>query len=331
MSTAAPIPATYRAYRYTQFGDALETLSLDSGIAHKPLAQATEVRVQVHSAALNPADYKIVTIGDYFFKKHPMEPPYPIGFDFAGTIVEVGTAVTGYTVGDAVYGDASVDGYGTFGEYVVLDQQFIAKKPESMTFEEAAGIPLVSLTSYQALVTYGQVTKGSRVLILGGSGGTGIVAVQIAKALGAHVIATTSARNAEFVKSLGADEIVDYTTTKWVDAIAPHSLDVIYDCGMEPESWNTDAQKVLKKDTSHFVTIGMTTPSESPIGATYHQFLTKPSGAELEIISEFIAKKELAAHIDSVFEFEDLLNAIRKLKTHRARGKVVLRVIKDQQ
>ncbi|GAB9475829.1 Reticulon-4-interacting protein 1 [Globisporangium polare] len=324
-------PGTYRAWRYTQFGDALDALSLDSGIAQKPLATATDVRVKVHYAALNPADYKIVAIGDYFFKVHPMDPPYPIGFDFAGTVVEVGADVSAFKVGDAVFGDASVDGYGTFGEYFVLDQQFVAKKPESLTFEQAAGIPLVSLTSYQALVTYGQVKQGSRVLILGGSSATGIAAVQIAKALGAHVITTTSSRNAEFVKSLGADEIVDYTTTKWVDAIDAHSLDAIYDCGMEPESWETDAQKVLKKQTGQFVTIGMTTPSESPIGATYHQFLTKPNGAELELISEFIAKKQLAAHIDSVFEFEDLLDAFRKLKTQRARGKIVLRIVKDQQ
>ncbi|KAF1316359.1 Reticulon-4-interacting protein 1, partial [Globisporangium splendens] len=326
------IPSTYRAYRYTEAGDALEKLSLDSDVPQVAPLPSSHVRIKVHSAALNPADYKIVTIAQRFFAVHPIPPPYPIGFDLAGTVVEVGADVTDYKVGDAVYGMANPDNYGSFAEYIALDQQFLAKKPEQLTFNEAAGIPLVSLTSYQALVHYGKVTAGSRVLILGGSSGTGIVAVQIAHALGAYVIATTSARNADFVKSLGADETIDYTSQKWVDVLSAHSLDAIYDCGMEPESWNDGAQRVLKTENAHFVTIGgVASPIESPIGATYHQIMTKPSGEDLKEISKFVARGELSAHIDSVFAFGDLFEAIRKLKTNRARGKVVLEIVPEQQ
>lgn len=331
MASTTTFPDTYRAYRYTEAGDALEKLTLDSGVKQVAPLQPTHVRVRIHSAALNPADHKIVAIADRFFKVHPIPPPYPIGFDLAGTIVEAGADATDFRVGDAVYGMAHPDGYGTFAEYIALDQQFLAKKPDQLTFNEAAGIPVVSLTSYQALVQYGQVKKGCRVLILGGSSGTGIAAVQIAHALGAYVIATTSSRNADFVKSLGADQIVDYTSEKWVDIVEAHSLDAIYDCGMEPDSWNDAAQKVLKSQDAHFVTIGGTAnPIESPIGAKYHQIMTKPSGSDLQEISKYIANGQIAVHIDSVFRFEDLLDAIRKVKTNRARGKIILEVVPEQ-
>jgi NADPH:quinone reductase-like Zn-dependent oxidoreductase len=207
-----------------------------------------------------------------------------------------------------------------------MNTQYVAPKPKNLDFDHAASVPLAGLTSYQALAT--QVQSGERVLILGGSGGTGIFAIQIAKALGAHVTTTTSFRNAEFVKSLGADHVIDYTKEKWVDVLHPHSIDVLYDCGMEPASWNDDAQKVLKKDTGRFVTIG-TIPEpviESPIGAKLTNAYVQASAVDLKKLTQLIESGKVVTTIDSVYPFGDLLGAIAKVKNNRVRGKVVVQI-----
>ncbi|KAL4129065.1 hypothetical protein PRIC2_005077 [Phytophthora ramorum] len=124
-----------------------------------------------------------------------------------------------------------------------------------MSWNEAAGAPLAGQTSWHVIHTYDKLQEGQRVLILGGSRGTGALAIQIARAAGAEVIATCSSRNTELVKSLGADRVLDYTEDKWSDVLAEHSIDLIYDCGYDAASWNDVAQNVLKEKTGIFVTI----------------------------------------------------------------------------
>ncbi|GAB9472483.1 Quinone oxidoreductase protein [Globisporangium polare] len=323
------VPTSYRAYEYTRYGDPLETLELRSDLPMDKLPKA-HVRIKVVSAALNPVDYKIAQSGFKFFPVGPTETsPFRIGFDAAGTVVEIGPLATdsGFKVGDAVYTMTPFSDFGTIAQYVTVNPKYVAPKPSNLSYDQAASVPLAGLTSYQALTKYGKIQAGERVLILGGSGGTGSFAVQIAKALGAHVITTTSFRNTEFVKSLGADEVIDYTKEKWVDVLDAHSIDVIYDCGMEPGSWNTDAQKVLKKETGRFVTIlDIPKPIESPIGAQQTRFRVQASAEDLKKLTELIEAGKIVTTIDSVYPFGNLHGAITKLKSSRARGKIILHV-----
>ncbi|KAG6941678.1 hypothetical protein JG688_00018547, partial [Phytophthora aleatoria] len=191
------IPATFKAYEYYKFGDALEEIKFNANVAQKPL-KANELRVKIFSAAVNPVDYKLVTYGPHILPHAPTtENPFRVGFDMAGKVVEVGSDVKDYKVGDEIFAMPGFVSFGTFGEYINIETKFVAPKPSNMSWNEAAGVPLAGQTSWQALVTYGKLQKGQRVLILGGSSGTGVFAIQIAKALGAEVITTCSARNVE--------------------------------------------------------------------------------------------------------------------------------------
>jgi NADPH:quinone reductase-like Zn-dependent oxidoreductase len=250
------------------------------------------------------------------------------GCDFSGTVVRVGSSDGGsFQVGDAVYGCARFDSMGSFAEYLAVDTTCLALKPTCLTFNEAAAVPLVAQTSFQALVDCGKTQKHERVLILGASGGTGSFAVQIAKALGAYVVATTSTRNAEFVKELGADEVIDYTSQDWASVVPPHSIDVLYDCGVEPNCWNDRAQQVLKRQTGRFVSIGwMIDPIESPIGATWQRLFASPRAATLEQVGALIEEAGIKVAIDSVYPLDKLPDALARQKTKRARGKIVVQV-----
>lgn len=267
------------------------------------------MHIRVHSAALNPVDRKVLEHGVGFTPAVPTEDaPFYIDFDAAGTVVELGSDVSkddnddkGFHVGDAVYAMLSFTSFGAVGEFVDVDAQLVTPKPTNLDFDQAASVPLAALTSYQALATVVKVQSGERMLILGGSGGTGVFAVQIAKAL-------------------GADRVVDYTKYKWVD--------VLYDCGMEPEAWNGDAQRVLKRGGSgRFATIlTLTEPVASPIGAHCTQMLVQPSGQDLRVTTSWIENRQVKPVIDSVHPLECPAAAMDRVKSSRARGKVVVHV-----
>lgn len=179
-----------------------------------PEPAAGEVRVKVHAASVNPVDWKLA---DRSAKGASSTP----GRDFAGVIDAVGPSVTKWKVGDAVIGV----GAGSYAEYVLAAADSIAAKPTKMSFAEASGMGVVAETAWRAVVTVADVQKGQKVLIHGGAGGVGSSAVQIAKARGAYVIATASARNHDFLKSIGADETIDYRSVKFEDKLK--SLDVV--------------------------------------------------------------------------------------------------------
>jgi NADPH:quinone reductase-like Zn-dependent oxidoreductase len=323
-------PETYRAYQYENYGSLEKELKIHIDVPQKELC-TQQVRIKVRSASVNPIDYMLVeVVGQAFLGKAPSaDKPFDIGFDAAGEVVEVGNDVKRLKVGEEVYTMTPFSAFGTLGEYAVVDEQFVATKPNNLNFDEAASVPLVALTAYQGMFDHAKLQKGETVLILGGSSSVGMYAVQFAHAIGARVITTASAEKAAFVKTLGADQVIDYRTEKWLDVVEPHSVDAFYNCGMENAAWNDGAQVVLKKNTGRFVTIlPMVQPvKESEFGAhLVGEVHAHPSAEELESITKFIESSQVKPVIDTVYPFEKAMDAYAKLKTRHALGKLVVKV-----
>ncbi|MEH7455573.1 NADP-dependent oxidoreductase, partial [Gottfriedia acidiceleris] len=176
-----------------------------------------EVLAEIHAASINPVDFKIRDGKVKMLLKYKM--PLILGNDFSGVVVKVGAKVTRFNVGDEIYGRPRKQKMGTFAEYIAVHEEDIALKPKNLSFEEAASIPLVGLTSYQALHDILQIKKGHKILIHAGSGGVGTFAIQLAKLMGATVVTTASAKGMELVKSIGADEVIDYKSTKFEEKL----------------------------------------------------------------------------------------------------------------
>lgn len=215
------LPKTVSAVRLHAYGGP-EQLHLDS--IPRPQAGPGEVLIKVDSASINPIDWKLREGRAQNW--WPLKLPAVVGRDASGTVVALGAGVDDFHCGDAVVVLAESDS-GTFAEYIVAAGNVVAPKPTKLSFVEAAAYPLVALTAWDGLVETGQVQAGERVLIHGGAGGVGSMAVQIAKARGAHVIATASARNREFLLGIGADEVIDYTRTRFEDAV--DDVDLVFD------------------------------------------------------------------------------------------------------
>ncbi len=216
-----------KAIYYEEFGPADV---LKPGDLPMPQPKAGQVLVRVAAAAVNPIDRRLRAgeLKDYFQREWPIIP----GWDFSGRIAEIGDEVTGWEVGDDVVGLAFswfLHG-GTYAEYVAVDVTAIARKPEDMSFAEGAALPLVSLTAWQALVEYSELKAGQTVLIEAGAGGLGSAAISIAKYLGATVYTTARAHNTAYLTARGADCVIDYSTSNYVDVIRtrePSGLDVV--------------------------------------------------------------------------------------------------------
>lgn len=207
-----------RAIQVHDYGD-VDQLKLES--IPRPEPQAGEVLVQVHAAGVNPVDWKV----RQGLRKHilPMRFPYVPGMEMAGVVEEVGSGVTAFEIGQAVYGSAR----GTYADYTVAAAESLALKPRRVSFDEAATIPVGATTAWQGLFDAGKLEAGQHVLIQGAAGGVGVFAVQFARGKGAHVIATTSSANVDFVRSLGAETVIDYTTTTLADVV--HDVDLAFD------------------------------------------------------------------------------------------------------
>lgn len=184
-----------------------------------------EVLAEIHAASINPIDFKIRDGKVKLLVKYKM--PLILGNDFSGVVAKVGAKVTRFKAGDEIYARPRKSKIGTFAEYIAIHEDDIALKPKNLNFEEAASIPLVGLTSYQALTDILQLKKGQRILIQAGAGGVGTFAIQLAKLMGATVATTASEAGANLVKSLGADEIINYKTEKFEEILK--NYDAVFD------------------------------------------------------------------------------------------------------
>ena len=211
-----------KALQIEKYGEIKDSLSINE--IEKPSIKQNEILIEVKAASLNPIDYKIVEgkLKDMI----SLNLPSTIGFDVSGVVVEKGANVTNFEIGDEVYARVPQEQMGTVAEFVVVTSDLVAKKPEDITFEEASGLPLTGLTAIQALLSVG-IRENDRVLIHSGSGGVGSFAVQYAKAKGAIVYTTTSTKNTDWVKALGADRVIDYKKEDYKEVV--NDLDIVFD------------------------------------------------------------------------------------------------------
>lgn len=213
-----------KAVTVHEFGGA-EVLHLEE--IEKPSPKKGEVLIEVHASSINPVDIKAISPESRY--KDAIHFPLTPGMDVAGIVAGLGQGVTSFKVGDRVFGQASVlrNGSGAFAEYAVTKEDSIARMPNNVDFNEAAALPLVSCSAYQAIVEYMRVRPGQHILIHGGSGGIGMIAIQLAKHLGAHVTTTASGEGIDFARSIGADVAIDYKKMPFEDA--QYSYDGVLD------------------------------------------------------------------------------------------------------
>ncbi|HEY0682501.1 MAG TPA: NADP-dependent oxidoreductase [Steroidobacter sp.] len=320
-ASAESTPAQMRALLMTGYG-APEVLRLDQ--VPVPTPANGEVRIRIHAASVNPVDWKIRS--GRLQKTSPVTLPYIPGRDVAGTIDAVGLGVTHWKVGDPVI--AVVDG-GGLAEYVVAPAENVAPKPAKLSFEKAAGIPTASLAAWRTLIVNADIKQGQRVLIHGGAGGVGSTAVQLANWRGAHVIATASERNHEYLREIGADEAIDYRTTRFEDVVK--NVDVVLD---------TVGGDTLQRSPSVLREGGtlLTIVGRPPAEACSQRKLRCPSpstatreqpGEELTKLGQLFDNGTLKMNVDAEFPLEGAVEALELSERGRARGKIIVRVLDE--
>jgi len=299
-----------------------------------------EVLVEVHTSNINPVDHKIVEMAGLFWSY-----PHKLGSDLAGVVVSVGTGCERLKVGDQVWGEATtlleaVSTGGTYAQYATISESILGLKPKSLSMAEAGSLPMVSLTGYEALswAAGGGHFKSDNVtvLVLGGTGGTGHVGIQMAKAMGAkEVITTCSGSHAEFVKSLGADRVIDYHKDNYYDVLAAKSVDVVYDC--VGQSGTGDHAYPIIKENGHFVTLLMTAlPSIAAKVKRWDVNTYAPTCVggcsqyqRINAVSEMVEAGKLKVSIDVTYDLEDIVKAYNHSIAGHTTGKISLRIKPD--
>jgi NADPH:quinone reductase-like Zn-dependent oxidoreductase len=286
----------------------------------QPRPAKGEVLVKVQASAVTPTEFNWSPT----FKTRSGEPrPFPIvlGHEFSGVIQEVGEAVNGVGVGDTVYGMNDWFANGAQAEYCVATAAAVAAAPRTLDHTSAAVVPISALTAWQGLFERCRLKAGERVLVHGGAGGVGIFAVQLAHWRGAHVIATASAHNQDFVRSLGADEVIDYRTTPF-ERVA-RNIDVVFDAVGGPtleRSWG------MLSSAGRLVTIAAQSEALSEPRVREAFFIVEPNQSQLTEVCRLVDSGKLRAFVEAVFGLGQAREAYARAKRGGMRGKVALRV-----
>jgi NADPH:quinone reductase-like Zn-dependent oxidoreductase len=311
-----------------------------------PIVKEHDVLVQIHSAGVNLLDSKIRN-GE-FKMILPYKTPFTLGHDVAGVVTKVGSRVSKFKVGDEVYSRPADHRIGTFAEYTFMNENDVALKPKNISMEEAASIPLVGLTAWQALIEKANLKKGQKVFIQAGSGGVGTFAIQLAKHLGATVATTTSAKNIDLIKSLGADIVIDYqkedfeTILKDYDVVLnsqdtktlEKSLRIVKPGGKVISiSGPADPAFGQQINANWFVKIILKFLSANirkkakRLGVNFSFLFMTAEGKQLSQITKLIESGVIKPVVDKVFPFEQTNEAMAYVETGRVKGKVVVKVI----
>lgn len=282
-----------------------------------------QILVEVYATSINPIDWKVRA--GYMKDKMPLKFPVTIGGNFSGVVQKIADDVTEFKIGDEVYGQALVlnGGSGSIAEFVASNAANTACKPKTANYIEAASLPLVGVSALQALEQHINLHRDQKILINGGSGGIGSIAIQLAKSIGAYVAATVSTGNVEFVKALGADEVIDYKKENVSDKL--HDFDAVFDtAGGESRD---NAMKVLKKGG---VIVSMNGAPEPKLAEEYGvkaigQY-TDTSQANLTRLTELVDKGIVKPQVDKVFFLSQTREAFEYQETSHPKGKVVISV-----
>ncbi|MFJ5223053.1 NADP-dependent oxidoreductase [Streptomyces sp. NPDC088400] len=294
----------------------------------RPEPLPTEVQVRVHAAGVNPVDWKTREGGGMAGVLG--EPPFVLGWDVSGVVTKVGFGVHTLKVGDEVYGMPWFPRQaGAYAEYVTAPSRQFALKPTTVDHDRAAAVPLAALTAWQSLVDAARVEPGQRVLIHAAAGGVGHFAVQIAKHLGARVIGTASAAKHDWLRSLGADELIDYTAVRFEDAVG--DVDVVIDLvGDDHDATSTRSLKTLRPGGIIVAVPSGVSPelvdSAHAQGLRASAFLVEPDGPALTRIAGLIDEDIVKVEVEDVLPLADAAEAHRRGESGRTRGKLVLRV-----
>jgi NADPH:quinone reductase-like Zn-dependent oxidoreductase len=306
---------TMRAVRFHEYGPP-SVLVVDT--VDRPEPQAGDVLIRVRDAGVNPIDWKIRA--GYLQQYMPIPLPATPGLDLAGTVEAVGQGVTGFATGDRVFGR----GAGTYAEFALAPAATIALIPDGVSFEDAATLHVGGVTAWLALFDSAHLEAGQRLLVQGGAGGVGSMAVQLGHRKGAYVIATASAANLDFLRSIGADEVIDYTTSNVEDVV--HDVDVVVDTvggEVTGHSWSP------LKPGGILVTVASMADAEKAAArgvraeAVARSTETRPI---LEELGKLVASGELKPEIQQVFPFEQAGPAQAASETGHGRGRILLEV-----
>jgi NADPH:quinone reductase-like Zn-dependent oxidoreductase len=315
---AVPVPATMKAVRIHAYGG-IDVLRYEE--APRPRPGSGEVLVRVHAAGVNPVD-RAVREGRLRERlRHTL--PLTLGWDVSGVVEEVGPGATRFRPGDAVFAHFDLKRDGAYAEYVLMLEADAVLKPTSIDHARAASVPVTGLTAWQTLIETAQIQPGQTVLIHGGAGGVGTMAIQIAKIRGARVIATASAGNLDYLKSLGADEVIDYRATRFEDVVK--DVDVVLDLigkDTQERSW-----QVLKKGG---ILVSIVDPPSQEraqaLGVRAAQVFTRPHAEQLAEIARLIDAGRIKPVVSSIFPLSEAHRAHEQIETRHTRGKLVLRV-----
>lgn len=308
---------------------------LEIGERTVPTPGATEVLIKVEASSINAADRRIMRADPWLIR--PMfgwrKPRFSaLGTDVAGVVEAVGSGVTEFAPGDAVFGDLSDSGLGAYAEYAVASAAVLARRPDSMSAAEAATVPLSAVTALQGLRDHARLHSGSRIVVVGASGAVGIFALQIARHLGAHVTGVCRTAKMEMVARLGAETVVDYT----VEDVTARSdrYDIVFDCGAYRSIF--DYTRILTPEGVYvhvggstrrlFQTMTLGSVASRKRGRRYLSFITKPNGTDLTTIREMIDSGALRTVIDGTYSLREIRAAMVRSESGEACGKVVIRV-----
>ncbi|AKD57300.1 NADP-dependent oxidoreductase [Spirosoma radiotolerans] len=316
-----------RAVRIHEFGGP-EVMKLED--IERPVPAADEILINVYASGVNPTDWAIREGGNDVLRPY-LTLPLTLGWDAAGVVEATGSDVTSLKKGDAVYGVPNFPGDGSYAEYCVAKASQFALKPESISFKEAAGVPLAGLTAWTALFEHGKLQPGQRILIQGASGGVGGFAVQFAKAKGAYVIGIASASNLNYLRQLGADEVIDYRSQPFDELV--HNVDVVFEASPLRDNQERLKSVTVLKEGGIFVTANIDLPFNDTVLAALSRKQAKgelavnqPRQDWLAEMAQLIDEGKVKVFVSKVFPLEQVAEAHRESQTWHVRGKLILEV-----
>jgi NADPH:quinone reductase-like Zn-dependent oxidoreductase len=309
-----------RSARIKKYGNSEEVVEINQSVP-EPIVSAGKVLVIVKAAGVNPADWKIAE--GFMQQMIPLQFPSTLGMDFSGVVKQIGEGVSSVSQGDAIYGQASVftGGSGAFAEMALANAESITHKPKSLSHVEAAALPLVGVSAWQAVVENIGLSKDQKILIHGGAGGIGSIAIQLAKHSGVYVASTASLNDKEFVQNLGADQVIDYKVQNFEDIL--HDYDAVLDT-VGGETYRRSF-KVLKKGGIIVSTL------EQPNSELMNQYgvkaifqFTQVNRERLMKLAQWVDQNNIRVNVEKTFSLDEAGKALDYQKNVHPRGKVVI-------